>query len=116
MSDPVISVRPTYYSGYAVARLVDVFIGIIEIGLALRFVLMLLGANATTPFVAWIYDSTQALVNPFEGIFGTPQGVLASFDFTTIVAIVAYAVLGWILLYVVSSINDMASKAIYGYK
>ena len=113
MSDPIVSVRPTYYTGYAVARLVDVFIGIIEIGLALRFVLLLLGASPSAPFVSWIYDSTQSLVAPFAGMFGSTTGLLQAFDFSTIVAIVAYAALGWVLLYAVNSINSVAERMVF---
>ena len=113
MSDPIVSVRPTYYTGYAIARFVDVFIGMIEIALAIRFVLKLLGASASAPFVAWVYDGTQSLVAPFSGMFAPAPGILTPFEFSTIVAVVAYAALGWVLLYVVTSINSTAERIVF---
>jgi hypothetical protein len=73
-------------------------IAIIEILLVFRFVLRLLAANASAGFVAWIYETTQPLLQPFLFIFPTPsiRGGFA-LEFTTLFAIFAYAFIGYLL-------------------
>ena len=65
---------------------------IIEIILVFRFVLKILAANANSGFVAWIYATSQPLINPFLFAFPTPS-VRGGFvlEFTTLFAIFAYA-------------------------
>jgi hypothetical protein len=44
--------------------------GFIELLIGLRFLFRLLGANADSSFVHWIYSWSTPLVTPFAGIFG----------------------------------------------
>lgn len=112
VSDAVYT-RPSYYTGYAIAHLVDIFIGIIEISLALRFVLKLLGASTASPFVSWIFDITTPLIAPFANMFAAPLGVLVTFELGTLIAIVAYAVLGWVALYAIQKINKTGERLVF---
>lgn len=87
-----------------VAALIYVIFGFIEILLALRFVLLLVGANAGSDFVSWVYTWSQPFVAPFATIFGqhvaiTGPGVVTTsiFDWTTLIALVAYAVIGGLI-------------------
>jgi hypothetical protein len=69
---------------------------LIEILLSFRFVLKLFGADASTQFVALIYNISGIFVAPFEGIFrtGTSPGVQAAsvFEPSTIIAIIVIGV------------------------
>ena len=45
--------------------------GILELLLAIRFVLPLLGANPDAGFAQFIYSITKPFIAPFVGLFGT---------------------------------------------
>ena len=76
--------------------------GVIEVLLLIRFALKALGANAETGFAQLIYAITGPLVAPFLGLFGTPtptgDAVLEPY---TLLAMVVYAAVGWLLARVV---------------
>ncbi len=71
---------------------------LIEFLLIARFIMKLLAANTNTPFVAWIYDNTGVLLEPFRFAFPSPalKGGY-EIEFTTLFAIFAYAFLGYIV-------------------
>ena len=73
-------------------------IALIEILLIFRFVLKLLGASSNAGFVAWIYATTQPLLQPFLFAFPTPS-VKGGFvlEFTTLFSIFAYAFIGYVI-------------------
>lgn len=74
-------------------------VGIIEILLAFRFVLKLLGANPNSGFVEFVYSVSSPLTAPFRGIFSAPttEGDVTTsvFETSTIVAIIVYAIIAW---------------------
>ena len=81
------------------ARVINGIIGIIEVLLLLRLVLELLGANAASPFVAWAYSVSGAFIGPFVGAFpGVYLTASSVLDVVAIVAMVGYALLGWLLI------------------
>src|SRR4051812_43988344 len=90
--------RQYYYPELMVSRIVNTIVGIIETLLAIRFVLKLLGASDGSQFIAWYYDLTGRFVAPFFGAF--PSFDLAGFQIetATILAMVAYAIIGWLLI------------------
>jgi hypothetical protein len=72
--------------------------GILLALLGLRFVLRLFGASSASPFVSLIYSITYPFVYPFFGMFGQQWAYgTARLEFETIVAIIAYAILAWIV-------------------
>lgn len=79
--------------------LIYFFFGALEIILAFRLVLKLMGASTSSAFVGLIYAVTGLFVLPFEGIFrrGFAQGVETTsiLEPSTLVALVVYAVLAW---------------------
>jgi hypothetical protein len=83
------------------ARLVQAIylvFGLIEGLLLIRFLLRALGANPEAGFAQAIYGVTGLLVAPFAGIFGTPQvGGGAALEVPTLVALLVYAGIGWLL-------------------
>lgn len=69
-------------------------VGLIDVLIAIRFLLKLLGANPA-PFVRFIYDITWPLVSWFHGIFNTDQVGRAVFEPESLVAIAVYSLIGW---------------------
>ena len=71
----------------------------LEILLAFRLVLKLMGASLASGFVRLIYSLTGIFILPFEGIFrrGYTQGVETTsvLEPSTLVAMIVYAVLAW---------------------
>ena len=91
------------------ARIINIIGSVIMGVLALRFVLMLLGANQGNAIVDFIYRVSQPFAAPFFGIFGyQAQYGAVRFEFETLIAIVFYAFLTWLLVRVVTINNDHA--------
>jgi|SRR5665213_2538343 len=92
-----------YYPTTFVARIIDVVVGVIELLLALRFVLEFLGANPQAAFIAWIYSAGSNLSAPFAGAFPSiPLGGTSLIDFSAILAMITYAALAWLLVRLMS--------------
>ena len=56
-----------------VARVVWFVFGAIEVLIAIRFVLKLLGANVAAGFVQFVYGLSGVFMAPFSTIFGAPR-------------------------------------------
>lgn len=73
--------------------------GLLDILLAFRLVLRLLGANPISSFVSFIYSLSAAFIWPFQGIFqnAVSKGVetTAVFEPETLIAIIVYAIVAW---------------------
>ena len=83
-----------------VSNIVWYIVGAIEVLLAFRFVLKLLGANPNSGFVDWIYAVSGTLTSPFDNIFNvasTSAGdvVKSVFEPSILVAMAVYALIGW---------------------
>lgn len=91
-------VKPVLGPSVVIARLVYFIFGLIVAFIALRFVLLLLGANEGNAFVDLVYGVSGFFVAPFYGIFGnTPQFGASIIDVSSIVAIIVYALIAWAL-------------------
>jgi len=73
--------------------------GALEILLAFRLVLKILGASTSSAFVGFIYGLSGIFIMPFEGIFrrGVSEGLETAsvLEPATLVAIIVYAFVGW---------------------
>jgi|SRR3989338_3477578 len=79
-----------------VLKLVDYIFGFIEIILGMRVILKLLGASSQAPFSRWIYETSQPLLSPFQGMF--PQSVLSGgfvVEPSTLFAILMYGLISY---------------------
>jgi hypothetical protein len=77
-------------------------LGILEILLGLRLVLKLIAANANSGFAVFIYGATKFFTAPFSGLLGKPATAEGSiFEVTTLIAMVVYALLFWVIVRVV---------------
>jgi uncharacterized protein YggT (Ycf19 family) len=77
---------------------ISIVVGIIELLLTFRLIFKFLVVNTGTPFVAWIYNVTAPLVEPFAKIL--PNWKFSGFvvDFATVAAIIVLAIAGSLLL------------------
>lgn len=86
-------------------RFINLLLAIATFFLGARIILRLFDANAATPFVGWIYRVSDSLIYPFSGIF--PNYSLttgATIDVVAIISLIAYAVLAYIVVSVISSL------------
>jgi hypothetical protein len=87
------------------ARVVYYVFGVIEVIIAARFVLMLFGANPNAGFVSFIYSLSGLFMAPFNTVFKTQTAGGATFEWSALVAMAVYALIGWgivKLIYVVT--------------
>ena len=88
--------RTAQTSGIVVAQRFIWFVaGVIETLIAIRFVLLLLGANQSAGFVDFIYGITSVFVAPFVGIFGEPTYGSFMFEWSSVLAIIVYRLVAW---------------------
>lgn len=80
------STKPIYRG----TQIVWYILGIVEILLAFRFVLKLLGANASAGFTAFIYGATYVFAAPFLTVFRLTQVAGSIFEWTTLLAMFVY--------------------------
>lgn len=82
---------------YALTKLINFIFGLAEAFLGFRFLLKLFGANPEAGFAAWIYSVSQPLLDPFRGIFPTVVEGQYIIEFSTLFAILIYALIAWLL-------------------
>jgi len=90
---------PEATNSQTIEYLVYFFFGALDILLAFRLVLKIMGASMASAFVRLVYGLSGIFILPFEGIFrrGFAQGVETTsvLEPSTLVAIAVYAVLAW---------------------
>ena len=100
--DRVESVAYDPYEGHRLAayRLTQVvywIFGLVEGLIAIRLVLKALGANPAAGFAQFIYGITTPLVGPFLGLFNNPSYQNSVLELSSIVALIVYALVAWLL-------------------
>lgn len=82
-----------------VSQFVWLIVAVIVVLLAFRFALMLLAANPANTFASIIYNVTNVLVAPFATLLNAPAFEGGSVvDVASIVAMVVYILVAWVLL------------------
>ncbi len=97
---------------YLTNNLIYVVFSLVELFLGLRFILKLFGANAGNAFVGWLYNMSSVLLEPFRGIF--PTTVFENkfvFEFSTLFAIVMYAIIALLLVALLDFLTGATSKS-----
>ncbi|MDB5183567.1 MAG: Membrane protein involved in colicin uptake [Candidatus Saccharibacteria bacterium] len=88
--------EPVTSSAAFLARIIYFVFGVIIAFLAMRMVLLILGANQGNAIVDLVYGISGVFVAPFYGMFGyTPTFGAAVFDISSLTAIVVYALISW---------------------
>ncbi|MDZ7726216.1 MAG: YggT family protein [Candidatus Campbellbacteria bacterium] len=80
--------------------------GIILLILSLRLVLRLFGANPNVEFTQFTYNVSAFFLEPFQGIFPTASLEGATFEISTLFAIIVYALVGSLLTAILDSLSD----------
>jgi hypothetical protein len=86
-------------------RLVWFVFGVIEVLIAIRFVLRLLGANSRAGFVQLVYGVSGFFMAPFNSIFGTQRVSGAVFEWSALVAIAIYALIAWGIVMLIRAVS-----------
>ncbi len=79
---------------YAIGKLNDFiqwFVTVLEVLLALRFLLKLIGADPANLFAGFLYALTSIVLVPFDSIVHAP----ARFEWSTLIAMAIYWLLFW---------------------
>lgn len=77
---------------YRAKQVLWLIVGVLVTLIALRFVLLLLGANVNTGFGLLILSLTQPFVAPFLPLFGEQQSRV---ELSDLIAIAVYLLVGW---------------------
>lgn len=89
------STKPLYRG----TQIVWFLLGLVEVLLAFRFVLRLLGANAAAGFTSFIYGVTYIFAAPFLSVFRVTKVIAGSyFEWTTLLAMLVYWVVAFGLI------------------
>ena len=70
-------------------------LGVLEITLLLRFIFRLLGANAYNSFIPFLYNVSYPFVAAFHGIFDARTVGNGVLEFSTLIAMLIYALIVW---------------------
>ena len=81
---------PTTKPLYRGTQIVWYILGIIEVLLAFRFVLKLLGANPDAGFSSFIYGVTYIFATPFLNVFKVARVEGSILEWTTLLAMLVY--------------------------
>ena len=84
-------------AAYRLAQLVYWIFGLVEGLIVIRLILKALGANQAAGFAQFIYGVTAPLIQPFVGLFNNPTYQTSVLELSSIVALIAYALLAWLI-------------------
>ena len=87
---------------YQLTMLMWLMFGALESLLALRVILKLVAANPSNPFASLVYTLSDLFVWPFVGLTVTPSAAGIVIEIHTIIAMVVYAILAWLLISLVN--------------
>ena len=80
---------------FKATQLIWLFVGILEALLALRIVLKLMAANPSNAFAAWLYSFTDIFLSPFVGLTASPAAGGMVLEFSSMIAMLVYGLIGW---------------------
>ena len=86
-------------------RIVWFVFGAIDVLIAVRFVLELLGANAQAGFVQLVYGLSDLFMAPFNAIFSTQRFAGSRLEWSALVAMAIYALIAWGLVMLIRAVS-----------
>lgn len=92
------SPQKTYETKKAIFRSYQIIwyiVGVIEVLLAFRVILKLMGANTFSGFTNFIYAVSGPFALPFAGIVGTTTSSNLVLEWSTLIAMVVYAIVAY---------------------
>lgn len=100
----------TTQNSFKSSRIIYYILGTLEVLLAFRLILKVLGANPESPFVAVIYTITNLFLAPFKGIFrlAVTDGIETEsvLEPSLIIAMIVYAAIAWGLVKLIEIIKN----------
>jgi len=82
---------------FKASQLIWLVFGVLEVLIALRIGLMLVGANPGSPIVALIYGITGLFLIPFVGLIGSPTVGGFVLEISSMFAMLIYALIAWVV-------------------
>ena len=80
---------------FKATQLVWLLFGILEVLIALRIILMLIGANPNSPIVALIYGFTYLFLFPFTDLVASPTAGNMVLELSSMFAMLIYGLIAW---------------------
>ncbi|MCL4270863.1 MAG: YggT family protein [Anaerolineales bacterium] len=80
---------------FKLTQLVWLLFGILEVMIALRIGLKLIGANPASPIVSLIYGFTYLFLFPFEGLIASPTSGNIVLELSSMFAMLIYGLIAW---------------------
>ncbi len=82
---------------FKVIQFIWLLLGILEVLIALRIGLQLIGANPVNPIVAFIYGFTFLFLFPFAGMIASPTSGSIVLELSSVFAMLVYALIAWVV-------------------
>jgi uncharacterized membrane protein len=94
-----------------VTQLIWLFFGIVEGLIGLRVLLKLIDANPANAFATFIYNAAGLFVGPFLNLTGSPTAGRMVLEIPSIIAMLIYVLLGWVILRIARVLLPMFSRS-----
>jgi len=83
---------------YKISQFIWLLFGGLEALIGIRVILMLIGANQGNWFTAFVYQLSSLFLWPFQNLITNPSFQSMTLEVTSIIAMIVYALLGWLLV------------------
>ena len=83
---------------YKISQFIWLLFGGLEALIGIRVILMLIGANQGNWFTAFVYQLSSLFLWPFQNLITNPSFQNMTLEVTSIIAMIVYALLGWLLV------------------
>ncbi len=81
------------HTTFKVTQVIWLLLGFLEAVLGLRFLFKLIGVNPANPFASILYGFSDVFVAPFASLTGAPAAEGMVFEFSTLIAMIVYALI-----------------------
>jgi hypothetical protein len=92
-------------------QLIWLFFGIVEGLIGLRVILKLIGVNAENAFATFVYGAAGLFLTPFFSLTGSPAAGGMVLEIPSLLAMLVYALLGWVIVRIARVIWPMFSRS-----
>lgn len=88
----------------------NAILGFIEFVVGLRMALKVIGASTAAPFVRWVYNTSNAFIAPFKGVFPDLKLAFIEIEPATILAFIVYAIISLLINQILSYTRKHTEK------
>jgi uncharacterized membrane protein len=90
----------TYLTSKKTGQLIWLFALVLEILIAFRIFLKAIAANTQAGFARFVYGVTKPFLAPFSGLISNPSISESVLEFSSLIALVVYALLFWLIIHI----------------